>query len=108
VRTPPREGDPHHGAFGGQSTRHGRTLSAAFGDDFHVTLRVRALPRAIPLAGVVRFHLHPMLPNPVRAIPVRDGVAELEVTVPMHFTVGAEADAGSTHLELDLSEAKTE
>ncbi len=107
VRTPPREGDPHHGAFGGQSTRNGRTLSATFGDDFHVTLRVRAVPRALPLAGIVRFHLHPMLPNPVRAIPVKDGVAELEVTIPLRFTVGAEADAGSTPLELDLSETKT-
>jgi hypothetical protein len=107
VSTPPREGDPNHGAFGGQSTRRGRTLSATFGDDFRVTLRVRALPRALPLAGVVRFHLHPMLPNPIREIPVKDGSAELEITLPMRFTVGAEVDARATPLELDLVATKT-
>ncbi len=108
VRTSPRDGDPHHGAFGGRSTRAGRSLTATFADDFRVTLRVRALSRARPLTGLVRFHLHPMLPHPVREIPVKDGAAELEITMPVRFTVGAQADGGATSLELDLSEAHHE
>ena len=106
VRTPPREGDPHHGAFGGSATRSGRTLSATFGDSYKVTLRVRATGRGLPLTGAVRFHLHPMLPNPVREVAVNGGVAELDVALPMPFTVGAEADDGATPLELDLKESK--
>jgi hypothetical protein len=100
VRTPPRDSDPHHGAFGGASTRRGRTLTATFADAFHVTLRVRATPRGAPLTGNVRFHLHPMLPSPVRDVPVKDGAAELELALPVPFTVGAEADDGKTPLEL--------
>jgi MinD-like ATPase involved in chromosome partitioning or flagellar assembly len=100
VRTTPRDGDPHHGTFGGASTRRGRTLSATFADAFHVTLRVRATPRGAPLVGTVRFHLHPMLPSPVRDVPVKDGAAELELALPVPFTVGAEADDGKTPLEL--------
>jgi MinD-like ATPase involved in chromosome partitioning or flagellar assembly len=107
VRTPPRENDPHHGAFGGASTRRGRTLSAHFADAFHVTLRVRATPRGLPLAGSVRFHLHPMLPNPVRDVPVKDGAAELELALPVPFTVGAEADDGKTPLELYVVKEKS-
>ncbi len=103
VRTPPREGDPHHGAFGGQATRRGRTLSATASEGFRVRLRVRAAARALPLSGVVRFHLHPMLPNPVREVPVENGQAELDITMPVPFTVGAEADAGATPLELDVT-----
>ena len=105
VRTPPREGDPHHGAFGGTATRRGRTLSATRGDGYRVTLRVKTTGRALPLAGTVRFHLHPMLPNPVREVAVVAGVAELDVALPMPFTVGAEADDGATPLELDLKES---
>jgi MinD-like ATPase involved in chromosome partitioning or flagellar assembly len=108
VRTPPREGDPHHGAFGGAATRRGRTLTATFGENFRVTLRVRATPRGLPLAGTVRFHLHPMLPNPVREVAVASGVAELDLALPMPFTVGAEADDGKTPLELDLKKERPE
>jgi MinD-like ATPase involved in chromosome partitioning or flagellar assembly len=107
VRTTPRDGDPHHGTFGGASTRRGRTLTATFADAFHVTLRVRATPRGAPLAGSVRFHLHPMLPNPVRDVPVRDGVAELDLALPVPFTVGAEADDGKTPLELHVAKEKS-
>jgi MinD-like ATPase involved in chromosome partitioning or flagellar assembly len=107
VRTTPRDGDPHHGAFGGASTRRGRTLTATFADAFHVTLRVRATPRGAPLAGSVRFHLHPMLPNPVRDVPVKDGAADLELALPVPFTVGAEADDGKTPLELYVVKEKS-
>jgi len=107
VRTAPRDGDPHHGAFGGASTRRGRTLTATFADAFHVTLRVRATPRGAPLAGSVRFHLHPMLPSPVRDVPVKDGAAELELALPVPFTVGAEADDGKTPLELYVAKEKS-
>jgi MinD-like ATPase involved in chromosome partitioning or flagellar assembly len=105
LRTKTREGDPHHGAFGGESVRGGRALTATFEDDYRVTLRVQKTARGLPLAGMVRFHLHPMLPNAVRDVAVKDGVAEIEVSVPMAFTVGAEADAGATPLELDLATA---
>ena len=107
VRTTPREGDPHHGAFGAASTRRGRSLTATFADAFHVTLRVRATPRGAPLTGSVRFHLHPMLPNPVRDVAVKDGAAELELALPVPFTVGAEADDGKTPLELYVVQEKT-
>jgi MinD-like ATPase involved in chromosome partitioning or flagellar assembly len=107
VRTTPREGDPHHGAFGGASTRRGRSLTATFADAFHVTLRVRATPRGAPLAGTVRFHLHPMLPSPVRDVAVKDGVAELDFVLAVPFTVGAEADDGKTPLELYVAKEKT-
>ena len=107
VRTTPRDGDPHHGAFGGASTRRGRSLTATFADAFHVTLRVRATPRGAPLAGTVRFHLHPMLPSPIRDVPVRDGAAELELALPVPFTVGAETDDGKTPLELYVVKEKS-
>jgi len=106
LRTEPREGDPLRGAFGAESTRGGRALSATFDADYRVTLRVQKTARGLPLSGAVRFHLHPMLPNPVRDVPVKDGVAELTVTAPMAFTVGAEADGGATPLEIDLARAK--
>jgi len=107
VRTTPRDGDPHHGAFGGASTRRGRSLTATFADAFHVTLRVRATPRGAPLTGSVRFHLHPMLPSPVRDVSVKDGVAELDLALPVPFTVGAEADDGKTPLELYVAKEKS-
>ncbi len=107
VRTTPRDSDPHHGAFGGASTRRGRTLSATFADAFHVTLRVRATPRGAPLTGTVRFHLPPMLPSAVRDVPVKDGVAELELALPVPFTIGAEADDGKTPLELYVAKEKS-
>ncbi len=103
LKTKPREGDPNHGAFGGETTRRGRTLTATFDGDYRVTLRVQKSARGLPLAGSVRFHLHPMLPNPVRDVVVKDGIAQLAITVPMAFTVGVEADGGATPLEIDLA-----
>jgi cellulose biosynthesis protein BcsQ len=106
ARTPSREGDPHFGAFGGMSSRDGWTLDATvtpLPEGLRVRLRAWSKRPSRPSAAppVARFHLHPMLPAPVREIATKDGAAELELVLPMAFTVGAEI--GSTPLELDLA-----
>jgi len=102
AKTPLREGDPHFGAFGGKASRDGWTLDAKvtpLPEGFRVRVRARA-SRGSGAGEKVRFHLHPMLPEPVRDVRVKDGVAEVEIVFPMLFTVGAEI--GATALEIDL------
>jgi len=54
----------------------------------------------------VQFYLHPTFANPVQTVPVRYGVARLDLKAWGSFTAGAVADEGKTRLELDLSTLK--
>ena len=102
-------GDPWKGKFGEVSAAGDRkleaTLSAIDGDSelMAVHLRVTSTSPANPLTGTVQFYLHPTFPQHVRAIPVKDGQAALNLISFGAFTVGAETDDGKVRLELDLS-----
>lgn len=108
---PPRAGsdpsDPERGRWGGAPRSNGRTLSASVepvsSTWFRIRLEVRRDNDAPRLGGVVVFHLHPTLTDPVRTVQVVDGVATLEFSTSGAFTVGAEADRGATRLELDMA-----
>jgi hypothetical protein len=103
--------DPQKGQWGGHARRKDRELTARVvqavgqGDSsFRVELTVQSLNAGHPLTGTVRFHLHPSFETP-KDVPVERGIARLELLASAAFTVGAEADGGSTKLELDLAEA---
>jgi len=61
---------------------------------------------ASPLKGDVIFHLHQSFHPSTKIREVADGKARLKINGYGAFTVGAEADAGNTKLELDLSQVK--
>lgn len=106
------EYDPQKERFGESPSRNGRRLSAevrpASGSpgNYDVILKVEAEEGSTPLIGDVTFYLHDTFRRPVRVVPVRDGVARLELLAYGAFTVGAVADEGQTLLELDLSKDK--
>jgi MinD-like ATPase involved in chromosome partitioning or flagellar assembly len=100
--------DPNKGRFGGLAARNGRELSASVEelspDWFEVTLTVRPTDD-VPLKGRVEFHLHePTFPQPIRNVPVVNGIATAKFTAWGAFTVGAITDDGKTMLELDLTQ----
>jgi hypothetical protein len=100
--------DTQKGKWGGEPVRSGRRLTANVTPAGHgwydVVLEVRTLPRSPPLRGAVVFHLHETFPTPRRTVRVKSDVAHLELEAYGAFTVGAVADGGRTHLELDLAE----
>jgi hypothetical protein len=103
--------DPQKGRWGGRSEANGRRLTAkvtpAPGTPawFLVHLEVTSLdPVNQPLTGNVIFHLHPTFDPPDRTVAAVDNKAVLDIYAYGAFTVGAEADNGSTRLELDLAE----
>lgn len=102
--------DPQKGRWGGSPVRGDRLLEAeverseASANIFRVVLRVLSRKPSNPLEGTVRFHLHPTFQNPEVDVPVIAGIAQLTLLAWGAFTVGAEADATETTLELDLSE----
>jgi hypothetical protein len=74
-------------------------------DLFRVYLKVsRRHSDAPPITGPVKFHLHPTFRQQVVAVPSDGELAELVLIAWGAFTVGVEADNGTTKLELDLSQ----
>lgn len=104
----PDPNDPQKGRWGGQPISNNRRLAAtiepvSFNSDLcRVSLKVVSTNRNKPLAGNVVFHLHHTFPNPDVLVEVKEGEAGLDVVAWGAFTVGAEADAGLTRLELNL------
>lgn len=100
------EDDPQKGRWGGKAESNGRLLSAVVRGKnwFKIVLKVQSVDPSTPLAGKVTFHLHDTFNPPKVTVPVKHGVAKLELGAYGAFTVGAEADGGSTHLELDLAD----
>ncbi len=105
------EDDPWKGVFGGFSKSRNRELSAEIlpgSTPMHSRIRLgvqSTKPDSDPLRGSVQFFLHSSFRNDrpvVRVSPA--GLAELSIDAWGAFTVGAVADAGLTHLELDLAE----
>jgi hypothetical protein len=99
--------DPQKGRWGGLSRASGRALSAhveeVSSDWFAIDLTVQPTDDR-PLTGSVAFHLHPSFGGEPRVVDVVDGAASLRVHAYGAFTVGVEADGGSTRLEIDLAE----
>lgn len=102
--------DPQKGRWGGKSISNNRKLSATFsydeGQEFcKIFLKVESTSPVIkPLKDTVIFHLHDSFINQNPTIFVYNGVAELTLMAWGGFTVGAETDNGTTHLELNLAE----
>jgi hypothetical protein len=100
--------DTQKGQWGRTAERNHRRLEAEAVLErdgwVRIHLAVRSTrPARHPLRGKVTFHLHDAFPEPIRVATARGGVAQVDVWGSMPFTVGAEADGGSTRLELDLS-----
>jgi hypothetical protein len=102
--------DPLKGRFGGKSADNGRRLSATVTPSkmrsgyFKVNLLVESLPGEPTLEGSVKFYLHPTFSPPQRTVTAVNGKARLELLSYGAFTVLAEADGGSSRLELDLAQ----
>jgi len=101
--------DPHKGKFGGRPRDNGRVLKASLkpvaGSSEYVDIRLVVCsenPAVHPLAGTVTFYLHPSFPATPRVVSVVNGEAVLNLRAYGAFTVGAEADGGTTRLESDL------
>ena len=100
--------DPWKGVFGGKSASNGREITAKVtpvsrSEYCSVLLTVRSTDGLKPLQGEVKFFLHDTFPDPVRTVPVENGVATLTAASWGAYTVGVLADGGNTRLELDLS-----
>ncbi|MFM7164855.1 MAG: KGGVGR-motif variant AAA ATPase [Planctomycetaceae bacterium] len=99
--------DPNKGRFGGLSRRNGSQLTAEVKELsatwWEVRLTVRTHATSDPGASAV-FHLHPTFINPVKKVPLQDGMASHVVHAWGAFTVGVELDGGRQQLELDLAE----
>ena len=108
------EDDPWKGAFGGRPEKDGLRLSATVtamseANWFLVTITVGPARRlGKEVRDPVRLYLHPMFP---RHKPLCFPDQSCTVTISMRawgaFTVGCVANAGQTHLELDLAEDPT-
>jgi len=61
---------------------------------------------APPLEGPVVFHLHQTFNPSTHTSRIRQGKARVDIKAYGAFTVGAEADAGRTRLELDLAQVE--
>jgi hypothetical protein len=103
--------DPNKGQFGGAPQANGRRLSAKItplaglrSARCRVTIRVESTDPARPLTGKVKLYLHPTFGDAsTYELDVVGGVAEdNEIVSYGAFTIGAEADGGTTKLELDL------
>lgn len=103
--------DPQKNQWGGAPLRNHRRLSAKIiprpgpADTFDVHLRVEPVETGPPLAGPVRFHLHPTFVPDMRRVAPEEDVAHLHLIAWGAFTVGAEVEGEpKTFLELDLAE----
>jgi hypothetical protein len=101
--------DPQKGRFGGLPERNGRRLDVDVRPSlstlgiYRIKLKVYSTDTINPLNGEVLFFLHNTFERDVRSVPVKDGVARLDLLSYGAFTVGAIADNGETFLELDLA-----
>lgn len=101
--------DPQRGRFGGLASRDDLRLDARVEEDaedrswHHVYLEVRPSTPGRKLDGHVTFFVHPTFERERYRVPVRGGVAAIQLYAYGAFTVGALADSGRTPLELDLS-----
>ena len=105
--------DRQKGRWGGESESNHRRLKIDRLKIYKIDeycvfdLVVESSDPAQPLEGYVTFHLHQTYTPETRVIDVKNGEARLEeVSAYGAFTVGAEADKGNTHLELDLVKVK--
>jgi hypothetical protein len=102
------EDDPQKYQWGGKPVSDGRKLTGKVyriqRGWYRVTMEVLSLEGPPKLQGSVKFHLHDSFPDQVRTVKAKNGKATLSVVAYGAFTVGVEADAGKTRLELDLSE----
>lgn len=105
--------DQQKGRWGGHAERNGRVLRLRRleesekhpGEALAFDLVVEPSDGGLPLSGEVIFHLHQTFPKQVQTVTVEDGRAVLRITAAYGaFTVGAQADGGSTQLELDLAQ----
>jgi hypothetical protein len=101
--------DPQKNKWGGEAKRNNRELRATITEVpgniplYRIELSVVSTNTFYHLTGKVRFHLHPTFPNSNPETEVVNGKASLSLLSYGSFTVGAEADNGQTHLELDLA-----
>ena len=105
--------DPNKNKFGGLATAQGRVLRVHDhvdeGKGIHgFLLSVESQRGALPLTGIVKFHLHPTFPRPVVEVPVVNGTASLKVHAYGAFTAGAECGNPPVRLELDLADETVE
>jgi hypothetical protein len=107
----PDPNDPNKGKYGGSSTSNGRVLQAKIepvAGERSAACRVHFWvqstdPEKNPLTGTVTFKLHPTFNRWEKyEVEVKNGVAQATIVSWGAFTIGAEADAGATKLELDL------
>jgi hypothetical protein len=101
--------DPQKNQWGKLSERNYRRLTGSVeqmpgnAGIYKVKLQVISTNPMYPLTGSVGFHLHPTFADPDQDVKVMDGKAELFLLSWGSFTVGAEADNGTTRLEFDLA-----
>ena len=102
--------DLQKGRWGGRPSNNERMISATVekipDKNYHrkIIVTVESInPDKNPLTGKVTFHLHPSFEKNVYEENVVDGIARTEIISYGAFTIGAEADNGSTKLELDLA-----
>lgn len=106
----PDHNDPQKNEWGGSPKNNNRELKATItalpGNIplYRIELQVVSTNSFNPLTGKVLFHLHPTFPNSNQEVDVVNGKAMLSLLSYGSFTVGAEADNGTTRLELDLEE----
>jgi hypothetical protein len=102
--------DPQKYRWGESAERNGRWLTASVYSLrrgwYHITMRVHSLLGHQKLKGAVTFHLHDSFEPPARTVTAHGGEATLKVVAYGAFTVGVEADAGRTKLELDLGDIR--
>lgn len=106
----PDPNDPQKNQWGGSPKNNSRELKATItalpGNIplYRIELQVVSTNSFNPLTGKVLFHLHPTFPNSNQEVDVVNGKAMLSLLSYGSFTVGAEADNGTTRLELDLED----
>lgn len=102
--------DPNKGRFGGEASRSGYRLTAAFEPAKRpgwttIILAVTAEPSAeIAVGDVAWFVLHPSFSPPAFKVPFRGNRARLSIQAWGGFTVGVWMPRANVELECDLSE----
>jgi hypothetical protein len=104
------KGDPWKGLFGNAAEQNGRKLAVKL-DPVEgqpglavLSMTVTSTDPKKPLTGKVQYFLHPTFQNCTPEVDVVEGKAMLRLISYGAFTVGVLCDAGTTKLELDLSQ----